>query len=109
MIHSIINQNLLNTIQRQHYFQYRRTQQACSKNYYDKYKIGTHGNIDIGIPTPDRKIPIIPLGNNYYEIEKNPTDSSSTCLRTETSKTHKKVTTIFSFKRNLIISFIYWC
>ena len=41
-----------------------------------------------GIPTPEkRKTPIISLVNDDYSIIKHPNDSSSTSLRTETSRT----------------------
>ena len=63
---------------RQNYFQDRRIQQACSKNEYDIKKIRKHGNIHSGIPTPDKNVLIIPLGNNYYEIKKNQRDFSLT-------------------------------
>ena len=55
LIHRIINHNLLNIRQD------RRTQQACSKNDYDRDKVVKHGNIYIIITIPDKKIPIIPL------------------------------------------------
>ena len=49
-----------------------------------------HGNIHSGIPTPDKKVPIIPLGNNHYARKNNPTDSSLGSLRIETRKIHEK-------------------
>ena len=53
--------------------------------------MGKHGNINSGIPTPDKnKIPIIPLGNDSYSIKKNPTDSSDNSFRTETISMHLK-------------------
>ena len=38
----------------QHYFQDRITQQSFSKNDYDREKVGKHGNIHSGIPTPEK-------------------------------------------------------
>ena len=67
----------------------RRTQQACSKNDYDRDKVGKHGNIHSGIPTPDKiKVPNISLRNNSYARKKNPTESYLNHLRTETSRVH---------------------
>ena len=63
--------------QRQQYCQDRIIQQDRSKNGYDRDKMGKHGNIHSGIPTPDQKqLPIISLRNNSYARKKNPTDSS---------------------------------
>ena len=45
------------------YIQGRITRQACSKNYYDIDKVGKHGNIHSGIPTPDKT-------NTHYSIGK---------------------------------------
>ena len=44
-----------------------------------------HGNIHSGIPTTEKKAPIIPLINNSYPRKKNPPDSSLNSLRTETT------------------------
>ena len=41
--------------QSQHYCQDIRTKQACSKNDYDREKVGRHGNIHSGIPTPNKE------------------------------------------------------
>ena len=84
--------------QRQQYCQDIMIQQARSKNYYNREKVGNHGNIHSRIPTPE-KVPIIPLGKSYYARKKDPTDSSTNSLKTATSRIHKKVTTIFSIKR----------
>ena len=46
--------------QRQQYRQDRRTKPAHSKKYFDRDKVGKHGNINSGIPTPDLKI------TNYF-------------------------------------------
>ena len=44
--------------QRQQYHHYRITQQAPFINDYDKGKVVKHGNINIGIPTLDKKYPL---------------------------------------------------
>ena len=62
---------LANYNQRQKYIHDRRTQQAPSRNDYDRDKVVKHGNINNGIPPPDQKIPIIPLGNDSYARRKN--------------------------------------
>ena len=60
--------------------------------------MGKHGNIHCGIPAPDKKVPIIPLGNKSYTIKNKPIDYSLTSLLTETRRMHKKVTARFSIK-----------
>ena len=50
--------------------------------------MGKYGNIHSAIPTPEKKSPLIPLGNNLYAIKKNPNYSYSAALRTETSNMH---------------------
>ena len=57
-----------------------------------------HGKIHSGIFTPDKKVTIIPFGNNSYARNKNPTDSSFTSLRIETSRMHKKLLPYFQSK-----------
>ena len=66
-----------------------------------------HGNIHSGIPTPDKK-PTIPLGNDYYSINKNPTDYFATSSRAETIRMHIKIISRVKTKRERIIFFIYW-
>ena len=44
--------------QRQHYCENRRTQQAHSNNYYDREKVGKHGNIHSGIPASEKNNPL---------------------------------------------------
>ena len=107
-IHQNINHNLLliNHIikpqpdtynQRQKYRQDIITQQDHSKNDFGRDKVGEHDNIQSGIPTPDKKVPIIPLGNISYARKKKATDYSVTYIRKETRRMHfKKVTFRFS-------------
>ena len=66
----------------QQYCHDRRTKDAPFRNDYDGYKVGIHGNTHCGIPTPDKKIPIIPLRNDFYDIKKKPTNSSVNSLIT---------------------------
>ena len=44
--------------------------------------MGKYGNIHSAIPTPEKKVPIISLGNSSYAIKENPTDSSLDSVRT---------------------------
>ena len=60
--------------------------------------MGKYGNINSGITTTEKRLPIIPLVNNYYARKKNPTDSYSTSLRLETSKMHKNSLPYFQSK-----------
>ena len=48
--------------QHQHYHQDRRTQQSCSNNYYDREKVGKHGNIHSVIPITEKKITHFSIG-----------------------------------------------
>ena len=59
----------------QKYCQYRRTQQDCPKNGYDRDKVGKHGNIHSKY-LHLKKAPIILLVKNKYAIKNNPNDSS---------------------------------
>ena len=71
--------------------------------------MGKYGNINSGITTTEKRLPIIPLVNNYYARKKNPTDSSTTYLRTETSRMNeKKFDSRITMKREGITSFVYW-
>ena len=65
-----------------------------------------HDSIHSGIPTPDKKIPIIPLRNYSYSRENNPTDSSSNYLITVTIRMHLKITARVTIKREGILYFI---
>ena len=67
MIHCIINHNLILTNQLIQYFHDRRTQQAPSRNDYDRDKVVKNGNIHTGIPTPEIKKPMIPLVNVFNQ------------------------------------------
>ena len=64
----------------QQYLHDRKTQQAP----YIK-----RGIIHSGITSPEKKSPIIPLGNEPYYRNKNPTVSSDTSLKTETRNIHQ--------------------
>ena len=58
-----------------HYHQYRITQQYCSKNDYDREKWENMAILIVKYLHLKKKLPIIPLGNNYYARNNNPTDS----------------------------------
>ena len=62
------------------------------------------GNINSGIPTRGKKVPIIPLGYNCYALKNNPTNTSSTSLRTETRRMYKKSLTDFQSKEKELSS-----
>ena len=88
LIYRILNHNLLSITNVNSFVRIEEHNKPVPKIILTEKKMVKHGNIHSGVLTPDKKIPIIPLGNNYYAIKKNPTDSSLVSLRTETRKMH---------------------
>ena len=90
LIHRIINHNMLNTTNVNMIIRIEEHNKLVPKMIMRVTKWGKMVIFIVEYLRLTNKLPIIPLGNNYYAINNNSTDSSLTSLRTETSMMHKK-------------------